>query len=311
MSDIVIAEFMDASAVESLRRDFSVTYDETLVDAPEKLASLAAGCKALIVRNRTQVRGALLEGAPGLRVVGRLGVGLDNIDVAACKARGVTVIPATGANNVSVAEYVLSGLLMLARGCYGDSASVAAGEWPRNRQIGGEIYGKSLGLVGFGGIAREVAVRARACGMRILAYDPFLSASDPAWKQYDAARMELDELVGAAEAVSLHVPLTDETRGMFHAGRIARMPKGALLINSARGGIVDEAALADALIAGHIGGALIDVYAKEPLPAGSPLAKAPNCILTAHIGGVTRESNVRVSSLIAEKVREFLQGESR
>ncbi len=182
MAEIVISEFMDEAAVADLRASFDVLYDKTLVDRPEELAAAAAGCRALIVRNRTQVRGALLEGAH-LRVVGRLGVGLDNIDCKACRERGIAVIPATGANNTAVAEYVLAGLLMLARGCYCGTFAVAAGAWPRERMVGGEISGKVLGLVGFGGIARDVALRARACGMRVMAYDPFLPADAPDWEK--------------------------------------------------------------------------------------------------------------------------------
>lgn len=306
MADIVIAEFTDKGAVASLQKDFDVLYDEGLVDKPAELAGHVVGCRALIVRNRTQVRGDLLAGAAKLQVVGRLGVGLDNIDVPACKEKGVAVIPATGANDVAVAEYVLSGLLMLARGCYDDSAAVLAGEWPRSRQIGGEIYGKTLGLIGFGGIAREVALRAAVFGMRVVAYDPFLPAADPCWEKYGVTPLGLDALLEASDAVSLHVPLVPETKHLIHAGNIAKMRGGALLVNSSRGGTVDETALVAALRSGKIGGALLDVFEKEPLPAGSVLVGAPNCIVTAHIAGVTRESNVRVSHLIAEKVKAAL-----
>ena len=246
MAEIVISEFMDEAAVADLRASFDVLYDKTLVDRPEELAAAAAGCRALIVRNRTQVRGALLEGAH-LRVVGRLGVGLDNIDCKACRERGIAVIPATGANNTAVAEYVLAGLLMLARGCYCGTFAVAAGAWPRERMVGGEISGKVLGLVGFGGIAREVALRARACGMRVMAYDPFLPADAPDWEKLGVEPVMLETLLAEADAVSLHVPLTPDTRQLFDAGRLARMKPGAVLINTARGGIVEEAALADAL----------------------------------------------------------------
>ena len=220
---------------------------KTLVDRPEELARRRSGVpRALIVRNRTQVRGALLEGAR-LRVVGRLGVGLDNIDCKACRERGIAVIPATGANNTAVAEYVLAGLLMLARGCYCGTFAVAAGSWPRERMVGGEISGKVLGLVGFGGIARDVALRARACGMRVMAYDPFLSVDAPDWEKLGVEPVMLETLLAEADAVSLHVPLTPDTRQLFDAGRLARMKPGAVLINTARGGIVEEAALADAL----------------------------------------------------------------
>ena len=222
MAEIVISEFMDEAAVADLRASFDVLYDKTLVDRPEELAAAAAGCRALIVRNRTQVRGALLEGAH-LRVVGRLGVGLDNIDCKACRERGIAVIPATGANNTAVAEYVLAGLLMLARGCYCGTFAVAAGSWPRERMVGGEISGKVLGLVGFGGIARDVALRARACGMRVMAYDPFLPVDAPDWEKLGVEPVMLETLLAEADAVSLHVPLTPDTRQLFDAGRLARM----------------------------------------------------------------------------------------
>ena len=306
MADIVIAEFMDLASVEELKKDFEVVYDEKLVDKPEELAALAAECRALIVRNRTQVRGALLEAAKKMSVVGRLGVGLDNIDVPACTARNVTVIPATGANDISVAEYVLAGLLMMARGCYGDTADVAAGKWPRSRQIGGEVYGKTLGLVGFGNIAREVANRAKVMGMTLVAFDPFVAADNACWKTYGVQPVTLDELLAQSDAISLHVPLTPDTQHLLNAERIGKMRDGVWLINSSRGGTVDEAALVAGLKSGKVGGAMLDVYENEPLPAGSILADAPRCILTAHIAGVTRESNVRVSSLIARKVKETL-----
>lgn len=309
MAEIVISEFMDEAAVAELGASFDVLYDKTLVDRPEALAEAAAGCRALIVRNRTQVRGALLDGA-NLRVVGRLGVGLDNIDCAACRERGIAVIPATGANNVAVAEYVLAGLLMLLRGCYGASASVAAGEWPRERLVGREIAGKTLGLVGFGGIAREVAARARACGMRVIAHDPFLPADAPEWERYGVRAVGLDGLLAEADAVSLHVPLTPETRHLIDAARLGMMKPGAVFVNAARGGVADEEALAGALVSGRLAGALVDVFEKEPLKAASPLAQAPNCILTPHIAGVTQESNVRVSSLVARKVAEALRGDA-
>ncbi len=307
MDTIVITEFMDEKAVESLKKEFHVVYDKTLVDKKEELLKLVPDCSAIIVRNKTQVRGELLDAAKKLRVVGRLGVGLDNIDVKACGSRNITVIPATGANNVSVAEYVMAALLMLARGCYQSLDDVAAGKWPRERMVGGEIFGKTLGLLGFGGIARDVARRAQAFGMTVVAYDPFLPDDAPVWTEYGVTPVSLDDMLARADAVSLHVPLTDGTRNLFHAERIRSMKQGAFLINTARGGIVDEQALADALISGHLGGAMMDVFGKEPLPADSPLAKAPHCLLTPHIAGVTHESNTRVSAMIAEKVAAALK----
>jgi (S)-sulfolactate dehydrogenase len=300
---IVISEFMDQPAVEQLDRRFTVTYDAGLVDQPDALARLLANADALIVRNRTQVRGALLAAGTRLKVVGRLGVGLDNIDVAACEARGVTVIPATGANADAVAEYVMLAIGLLLRPTFLGSATTAAGGWPRGPHGDGrEIAGKRLGLIGFGDIGRRVAARARAWGMGVMAFDPALASAAPVWAETGVTPAALDQVVREVDAISLHVPLVDATRGLFDAARLAAMKPGAILINTARGGIVDEAALAASLKAGHLGGAALDVFRAEPLPAGSPLADTPNLILTPHVGGVTREANARVSTMIAERV---------
>ncbi|MGD9510059.1 MAG: NAD(P)-dependent oxidoreductase, partial [Geminicoccaceae bacterium] len=181
MAEIVVTEFMDEAAVAELRRDFSVHYDAGLVDRPDDLARAAAGARGLIVRNRTQVRGALLAGAERLRAVGRLGVGLDNIDLEACQARGIAVLPATGANEVAVAEYVVAVALILLRDVYAQLPAMLAGGWPRERSIGRELFGRRLGLLGFGAIARQVATRAAALGMTVGAYDPHVDAAHPAW----------------------------------------------------------------------------------------------------------------------------------
>jgi (S)-sulfolactate dehydrogenase len=304
---IVICEFMDEPSVTALRERFDVVYDPALVDRAAELRGQLADADALVVRNRTQVRGALLDAAPRLRVVGRLGVGLDNIDVPACRERAIEVIPATGANALAVAEYVIASSMLLLRGAYQSTHAVAAGAWPRAALSDGrESAGKTLGLVGFGGIGQLAARLARALGMQVVAHDPLLSADAPVWQETGAACVSLDELLAQADAVSLHVPLTDATRGLIDAARIAAMKPGAVLVNTARGGIVDEAALAQALRDGRLGGAALDVFEREPLAAGSPLADAPNLILTPHIAGVTRESNERVSSLIAARVAERL-----
>lgn len=278
MAEIVISEFMDEAAVADLRASFDVLYDKTLVDRPEELAAAAAGCRALIVRNRTQVRGALLEGAR-LRAVGRLGVGLDNIDArpAGTGHRGYSGHRREqhGGGRICARR-----LLMLARGCYCGTFAVAAGSWPRERMVGGEISGKVLGLVGFGGIARTWRCAPVPVGCGSWAYDPFLPADAPDWEKLGVEPVTLETLLAEADAVSLHVPLTPDTRQLFDAGRLARMKPGAVLINTARGGIVEEAALADALRSGRLAGAMVDVFEKEPLPAGSPLADVPNCLLT-------------------------------
>jgi (S)-sulfolactate dehydrogenase len=306
MADIVISEFMDEAAIRELLPGRDVLYDAKLVDRPADLVAALADARALVVRNRTQVRGALLEAAPKLRVVGRLGVGLDNIDVEACKARGIAVCPATGANDVAVAEWAITAMLVLLRGAWSATPQVIAGEWPRMGTIGREASGKTLGLVGLGGIARETATRAAALGLRICAADPLLPADHPAWKLAD--RVTLDELVQRSDVISLHVPLTAATRGLFGAERIGAMRRGSILLNAARGGVVDEAALAASLRSGHLGGAALDVFAQEPLDAahGALFAGVPNLLLTPHIAGVTDESNVRVSRVTLEAVLRHL-----
>ncbi len=310
MADIVIAEFMDQAAVDDLGATNDVLYDPALVDDPDRLAREVASARGLIVRNRTQVRGALLDAGQALRIVGRLGVGLDNIDVVACEARGIRVAPATGANDTAVAEYVVCAVMMLLRGAFQSRPEMEAGTWPRGRSMGREVAGARLGLIGFGANARETAHRARALGMVVAAHDPHLGPDDPAWNGVE--RLALDALIARSDAVSLHVPLTDETRGLIDAGTIAAMKPGAVLVNAARGGLVDEAALASALQGGHLGGAALDVFAEEPLTeeAAGVFAGVPNLVLTPHIAGVTAESNVRVSRLTARTVRDALETES-
>jgi len=304
---VVICEFMDEAAVARLAALHESLYDATLVERRDELKTRLASACALIVRNRTNVDADLLAAAPLLRVIGRLGVGLDNIDTVACAARGIEVIPATGANALAVAEYVIATAMVLLRGAYFSSAAVAAGEWPRAALANGrEIAGTTLGIVGFGGIGRLVAARAQGLAMRVIGCDPLVAPESPVWGAAQVEPRTLDQVLAEADVVTAHLPLTAATRGMFDAARLALMKAGAVLINTSRGGIVDEAALAAALRSGALGGAALDVYALEPLPAGSPLAGCPDLILTPHIAGVTRESNIRVSTLIGEKVAAAL-----
>jgi (S)-sulfolactate dehydrogenase len=306
VADIVISEFMDEAAIREGLAGYDTLYDPGLVDRPDELLRLAAEARALIVRNRTQLRGALLDGAVRLRVVGRLGVGLDNIDVAACEARGIKVFPASGANDLAVAEYVIATAMLLLRRAYAATSLMTAGGWPRNALIGRETAGRVLGLVGFGAIARRTATLASALGMQVIAFDPY--ATGDVFTAAGVQRRELAALLADSDVVSLHVPLSAETKGLIDAGALAQMKPDAILINAARGGVVDEAAVIAALRAQKLGGAALDVFVQEPLAAEAATAFAdlPNLILTPHIAGVTEESNARVSWLTVENVKKVL-----
>ena len=307
MTDILVTEFMDPRAVDSLRTGFDVHYDPDLHQDAAGIASRLGPARALIVRNRTRVGPDLLAAAPRLVAVGRLGVGLDNIDLDACAERGVSVHPATGANVVAVAEYVIAATLMMLRGAYHATERVLAGEWPRTALIGREASGKTLGIVGFGAIGRAVAQRATALGVGVAAYDPVLAPGDPAWRAPGVRRFgDLAAMLVACDVVTLHVPLTGVTRHLIGAAEIAVMKPGACIVNTARGGVLDEAAMARALVSGRLGAAALDVFEDEPLPAHSPLAGIPNLYLTPHVAGLTEEANARTGELVARLVRSAL-----
>jgi len=311
VADIVITEFMDDAVAADLAATHDVLYQKDLVDRPDDLVREASQARALIVRNRTRVDAALLDACPKLKVVGRLGVGLERIDLAACADRGVAVCPARGANAVSVAEYVIATMLVLLRGAYGASARVIAGEWPRNDLIGREAAGATLGLIGFGDIARHVASRASALGMNLVAYDPFVHREDPAWREMRVGSVSLDRLLEVSDVVSLHTPYTEQTANMIDVAALARMKDDAILINTTRGGIVDEDALIEALKGGTLGGAAMDVFAEEPMSSerGARYAGVPNLILTPHIAGVSIEGNRWISVLTVQNVLRVLAGE--
>lgn len=309
MTRIVITEFLEAEAVDELkRRGFDVHWDRELWTKRGELEKLVRDLPALIVRNRTKVDEALLRLAPKLKVVGRLGVGLDNIDVSACERRGIEVCSARGANATSVAEYAIAMAMILLRGrAYRDTQRLVAGEWPREELGRGlELAGKTLGIIGLGSIGGTTARKARALDMRVVASDPYLPAGSESWNI--AERVALDQLIDMSDVITIHCPLNGETRGMIRAAQIGRMRKGCILINSARGGIVDEADCAAALRAGKLGGAALDVFDDEPIraEAGKLFAGLANVILTPHISGVTAEANHRVSYMTVDSVARVL-----
>ena len=275
---------------------------------PDALCREMAEAHALLVRSGTQVTEAVLEAAPRLKVIGRAGTGVDNIDVPAATRRGVVVMNTPGGNSVAAAEHTFALLLGLLRNIPAARADLAAGNWNRKTYMGHQLEGKTLGLVGFGRIGREVGSRARAFGMQVLVSDPFVTES--LVREWDARRVPFEELLAQADVVSLHVPLTDETRNLMNETTLAAMKSDAVLINCARGGLIDEAALAAALDAGRLGGAALDVFSEEPPTSG--IAAHPRVVATPHLGASTEEAQRNVAGEIARQVRAFLiEGEVR
>jgi len=299
---ILITEFMDESAVDLLKRKYNVYYDSSLAEDSNSLVKLINKMKALIVRNKTLVTRELIENAPNLTCVGRLGVGLDNIDLNACEEQNITVYPALGANSHSVAEYVICASMLLLRKAYFKKNEMIAGNWPRQESSGSEVYGKTLGLIGFGDIAQKTRDLALGLGMKTVAYDPYLDKDSNVWKE--TKNLELDNLLSIADIISLHIPLTKETSNLINEKKLRLIKNSSVIINAARGGIIDENSLAKLLKENKIGGAALDVFNEEPVSKeyAKKFEGIDNLILTPHIGGVTKESNERVSKMIAKKI---------
>jgi (S)-sulfolactate dehydrogenase len=307
MSTILISEFITSQALETLRSKHAVIYESELYMDRTALIAAMQNIDALIVRNLTQVNQEILLAAPNLKVVGRLGVGLENIDLPACTKRNVKVIPATGANAESVAEYVVGAAVALTRGFIPATMATVKGEWPRPRFSGyHEFLGQTLGIIGFGSIGRVVAKKAHAFGLQCVAYDPMLPGDSVVLDGFSVPLLKLNEVLSKSDAVSLHLPYSPETKNLFNATTLDQMREGACLINTARGGIVDELALAERLRSGRVGGAAIDVFSVEPAKDLSHFIGIENLILTPHIAGVTHESNERVSQMIADEVNRYL-----
>jgi len=272
-------------------------------DQAELLEALS-GAEGLIVRSATRVTAEMLDAAPKLMVIGRAGVGVDNIDLAAATERGVPVLNAPAGNTVSAAELAFALIMTSARKIAAADRSIRDGEWNRSAFGGTELRGKTLGLVGAGRIGAEVALRAQAFGMEVMAFDPYLTEERA--EDLGVVASDLDTILTQADFITLHVPLTASTRGMIGSDEFARMKLGAHLINAARGGVVDEAALAKALTEGTLAGAALDVFADEPLEENSPLRAAPNLVLTPHLGASTKEAQELVALEIAEAVKAAL-----
>ena len=299
---ILITEFMDEDAINLLKKKYDVYYDISLAEDSNSLVKLINKMKALIVRNKTLVTRELIENAPNLTCVGRLGVGLDNIDLSACEEQNITVYPALGANSHSVAEYVICASMMLLRKAYFKKNEMIAGNWPRQESSGSEVYGKTLGLIGFGDIAQKTRDLALGLGIKTVAYDPYLDKDSNVWKE--TKNLPLDNLLSISDIISLHIPLSKETKNLIDEKKLRLIKNSSLIINTSRGGIIDENSLAKLLKENKIGGAALDVFNKEPINKenAKKFEGLDNLILTPHIGGVTKESNERVSKMIAKKI---------
>ncbi|MCW5852414.1 MAG: hydroxyacid dehydrogenase [Anaerolineae bacterium] len=306
---IVITEFVSQVALDRLRPAAEVVYDPNLWRSADLRAHLS-DAEALIVRNQTRVDGELLDAGPELKVVGRLGVGLDNIELPAARQRGVQVVFARSSNAIAVAEYVFAAMFAAARRLAEATRDVQAGRWDRQTFTGYELYGKTLGIIGVGDIGGRLARRAQAFGLRILASDPLVTGSSLVVAEFGVQLTDLDTLLAESDFISLHVPLTRGTAHLVNADRLGRMKPTAWLINTARGGVIDEAALYEALQAGRLGGAALDVRAQEPPPSDDRLATLPHVLLTPHIAGITQESHVRTAEMIAEDVLRVLRGQA-
>jgi D-3-phosphoglycerate dehydrogenase len=300
---IVIADDLPASALVLLR-DEGWDVDARAGRTPDALAADLATADAIVVRSATKVTAALIAGAPRLRAIARAGTGVDNVDVIAASARGIVVMNAPGANSVSVAELALGQMLALARHLAAADAAMKQGKWEKKKFLGEELRGKTLGLAGLGRIGQEVALRAAAFGMRIIAHDPFIGKQVAADLRVEL--VTLDEVFGRADYVSLHLPSTPQTRHLVNADRLAKAKKGIRIVNTARGDLVDEAALADAIESGHVSGAAIDVFDKEPT-VDQRLQMLPQVLATPHIAASTREGQELVGVETAAALRDFLR----
>jgi D-3-phosphoglycerate dehydrogenase len=300
---VVVADKVHHGGLALLSEADGIEVVEAVKD-PAKLAHALPRAHALLVRSETKVTGELLARAPQLRIIGRAGIGVDNIDVEEATRRGIAVFNAPGANTVSAAEHTMGLLLALVRRIPWADASMRRGEWDRQRFQGTELKGKTLGIVGLGRIGAHVAGLARAFGMQVTAYDPYVTEARA--RELQVQLLPLDELLGRADVVTLHLPLTKETRGLLDARRLALLKPSAVLLNCARGGLVDEAALLDALERGRLAGAALDVFETEPLPPDSPLRRAERVILTPHLAASTVEAQEQVSLEICRVVRDAL-----
>jgi D-3-phosphoglycerate dehydrogenase len=301
---VLVTDSLAPQGLELLERTPGMEVDYRPGLSPGELASAIRDAAALVIRSTTKVTADVIAAARELQVVGRAGIGVDNVDVAAATAAGVVVMNTPGGNNITTAEHTIALLVSLARHIPQANTSMKRGEWEKGRFVGMELFNRTLGIVGLGRIGRIVADRARGLGMKVVAHDPFL---DVRRVDLEVELVTLDELLARADAISVHVPRTKDTLGLIGREALAKVREGALVVNAARGGIVDETALLEALEGGRVGGAALDVFVEEPPPRGHPLVAHERVICTPHLGASTEQAQVNVAVAIAEQVRDFLR----
>ena len=304
---ILITEFINKNSLEDLNNNFEIKFDEKLWEKEEQLLEIIKDYDGLIVRNKTQVNKKILSNAKNLKFIGRLGVGLDNIDTEFCKSKNIHVQPATGMNADSVAEYVISSSMSLIKKIPMFHNGTVKGNWPRTTIKSAEINGKCIGIVGFGTIGRKVADYSLKNGLNVLAYDPYIKKLDENKKNYKLSSLE--NVFKDADIISLHLPLTEETKNLINKSSFSKMQKQPIIINTSRGSVVNENDLIDAYDQNLISGFALDVFENEPIKKDlyERITSEMNCILTPHISGVTTESNIRVSNFIVKKAIDFFK----
>ena len=305
MIKILITEFINQNSLDNLKKKFDIKYEEKLCENKLELEKIIKEYDGLIVRNKTQVNSDILKNASKLKFIGRLGVGLDNIDTEYCKNKDIHVQPATGMNADSVAEYVVSSSMSLIKKIPMFHSGTAKGEWPRTTIKSTEINQKNLGIIGFGTIGKKVAEYSSKNGLKILAYDPYIKEIND--KEIEAKLSGLNEIYEKSDIISIHLPLTDETKNMINKSSFSQMKNNPIIINTSRGGIINESDLINAYHENIISGFALDVFENEPIESEfyNKIKPGMNCILTPHISGVTTESNIRVSDFIVKKITDF------
>jgi D-3-phosphoglycerate dehydrogenase len=304
VAKVLVTDSLATQGLEILERSPGIEVVNSPGLSPAELTRAISDADALVIRSATKVTAEVIEAAKQLRVIGRAGVGVDNVDVTAATNRGIVVMNTPGGNTITTAEHAIALLISLARHIPQATASMKAGKWEKKKLTGKELYNRTLGVLGLGNVGRIVADRARGLAMKVIAHDPFIS--EAAASKFDLELVSFDELLARSDIVTVHVPKNKDTIGLLDAEAFARFRPGALLVNAARGGIVDEEALLAALEAGQVGGAALDVYVEEPPPADHPLIAHDRVICTPHLGAATDQAQINVAIAVAEQVRDFL-----